>query len=500
MNAASTAPNIRRSVYAVLIFASAGSMLGRILAVDSVAETAKQEYRIQRELADRRQAFRKQGLAGEKLAELMAAEEARLRQIIDLRRPFLSANDRSRWCTVRALAEEEMRVPGAPYAIDRVIQEPNWDTIDMVKRGDHFYSSKPPLFATLLAGPYWLIYRTTGATLGTHSFEIGRGLLILVNLLPMLLYFFVLARLAERLGTTDWGRVFVLGAAAFGTFLTTFAVVLNNHLLAAVCAAVTLDAAVRIWLDDQPRLRWFFLAGLAAALLVTFELPALVLAALLSLALLIRARRATLMAYLPAALLVAVGFFATNWIAFSSLKPPYLHHTPGDDWYDYTYQRGGRTYQSYWKNPVGIDRGEPSPAVYAVHALVGHHGIFSLTPVWLLSAAGLWTWLRRGDRRQRQLALLVTLTTLVCLAFYFSRPLSHRNYGGMASGLRWMFWLAPLWLTAMLPAADALAASRWKRGVGLGLLTLSVLSAAYPTWNPWTHPWLFDYLYYLSPP
>jgi len=27
-----------------------------------------------------------------------------------------------------------------------------------------------------------------------------------------------------------------------------------------------------------------------------------------------------------------------------------------------------------------------------------------------------------------------------------------------------MFWLAPLWLLAMLPAADSLARRRWTRG------------------------------------
>ena len=36
-----------------------------------------------------------------------------------------------------------------------------------------------------------------------------------------------------------------------------------------------------------------------------------------------------------------------------------------------------------------IDQGEPSRALYAFHVLIGHHGILSLTPVWLLSAVGL---------------------------------------------------------------------------------------------------------------
>jgi len=34
---------------------------------------------------------------------------------------------------------------------------------------EHLYSSKPPLFATLMAGPYWLINRTTGATSGRSA-------------------------------------------------------------------------------------------------------------------------------------------------------------------------------------------------------------------------------------------------------------------------------------------------------------------------------------------
>ena len=45
-------------------------------------------------------------------------------------RPFLSANDRSRWATVRALVEH------GTYAIDDIVSQPNWDTIDMVKHDD----------------------------------------------------------------------------------------------------------------------------------------------------------------------------------------------------------------------------------------------------------------------------------------------------------------------------------------------------------------------------
>ncbi len=95
-------------------------------------------------------------------------------------RPFLSANDRSRWATVRALVEH------GTYAIDDIVSQPNWDTIDMVKhRGrdgqPHLYSSKPALFPTLMAGEYWVIHKLTGWTLGTHPYEIGRFMLLTIN-------------------------------------------------------------------------------------------------------------------------------------------------------------------------------------------------------------------------------------------------------------------------------------------------------------------------------
>ena len=94
--------------------------------------------------------------------------------------PMLSANDRSRWCTVRSLVEE------GTYAIDSLVQIKHpetkrrfWKSIDMVRhRGpdgrEHYYSSKPPLFPTLLAGEYWLLRQATGLTLSDHPFQVMR--------------------------------------------------------------------------------------------------------------------------------------------------------------------------------------------------------------------------------------------------------------------------------------------------------------------------------------
>ncbi len=111
-----------------------------------------------------------------------------LREDLKLQRPFLSANDRSRWLTIRSLVER------GTYEIDGLIGEPTWDTIDMVQhRGRdgelHLYSSKPPLLATLMAGEYWLINRFSGATLRDNPYEIGRIMLITFNILPLVLMY-----------------------------------------------------------------------------------------------------------------------------------------------------------------------------------------------------------------------------------------------------------------------------------------------------------------------
>ncbi len=455
---------LRWGIYLVLIAVAVGNMTGRLLAVNSVDKAALERSRGGRQV---------------------------------LQRPFLSANDRSRWMTIRALVEN------GTYEIDAIVGQPTWDTIDMVEHlgrdGQlHLYSSKPPLLATLLAGEYWVIHHLTGWTLGEQPYEVGRLMLFTVNILPLVLMYFLLAKLVERFGTTDWGRVFVMAVATLGTLLTTFAVVLNNHLVAAVSAAVALYAFVRIYCDGERQWWYFALAGFAASFTAADELPALSLLATMGLLLLVRAPRGTLLAFTPAALIVVAAFFATNYLAHDSLLPPYMHRSAtdsNDNWYSYTYNVNGQQRESYWLHRQGIDRGEPSRLVYALHVLVGHHGIFSLTPVWLLSLWGGLLWLKSDDDDRRHLAALIGLVTLVCLTFYIGfRPQEDRNYGGMTSGFRWMFWFTPLWIVAMIPAADRLSRSTIGVAFAAVLLTLSALSVSYPTWNPWTHPWIYHWL------
>ena len=163
-----------------------------------------------------------------------------------------------------------------------------------------------------------------------------------------------------------------------------------------------------------------------------------------------------------------------------------------DHWYDYP--------GSYWTTPRrGVDAGEPSRLRYAFHAILGHHGLFSLTPFWLLVPYGLFLRYHERVRRSRWwLCVAIIVATLVCLAFYISRPLIDRNYGGVSCCFRWMLWFAPLWIWGLLPAADSLGRSSWGRWLLLGLLAASVFSTFTAMGSPWQHPWIYRFADFLG--
>jgi hypothetical protein len=138
--------------------------------------------------------------------------------------------------------------------------------------------------------------------------------------------------------------------------------------------------------------------------------------------------------------------------------------------------------------------------LYMFHLLLGHHGIFSLSPIFLLSVLGM-AYPKLADTTPRAslkcllyLAGLISVIVFLFYTVYVYHALQTSNYGGWTSGPRWFFWMIPLWLMSMLPVADRLAGSRWGRGLGYVLLGLSALSVAYPAWNPWRHPWIYNWM------
>ena len=396
-------------------------------------------------------------------------------------KPHLSANDRSRWCTVWSLVER------GTYQIDEIDRNRTWSTIDKVRHEGHFYSSKPPLLPTLVAGLYWCVKQTTGWTMNTPQgidARVTRLILLIVNLLPMIASLVLIALLVERYAQTDWARLYVLFAAAFATMLSPFLVTLNNHTVAAACVVFSIYPLTRIIVDGATRRRYFLMSGFFAALACTNELPA-GLFGLATFGLLFKySRKETLKYFIPAALVPLVGFFWTNYLATGGWKPFYMFY--GTE--KYLWEVDG--VKSYWLNPKALDKGGDSPVVYFLHCTVGHHGIFSLSPIFLLTLATWTTLTRWRDSALRPVLWLGLALTVGVLGFYLMRTANY-NYGGNTCGLRWMFWLIPFWLLSMVPVLDWWCARRWFRVVASILLAVSVFSATYPVSNPWRPPWLF---------
>ncbi|MCH9653119.1 MAG: hypothetical protein K0U86_05960 [Planctomycetes bacterium] len=392
--------------------------------------------------------------------------------------PLQSANDRSRWCTVWSLVEQ------GTYQIDTINERAGWSSIDKVRHRGHFYSSKPPLFPTLVAGLYWIIKTTTGLNLDQNLYDVAHIILVVVNLLPMLIALVLICLMVERYARNDFTRYFVVTAGCFATLLTPFLLTLNNHSIAAASAVFALYPFMRILLDQEQKKRYFLLAGFFAMLTCCNELPA-ALFGLIVFGLLFKTNpRFTCLVFIPAALVPLIGFFATNYAATGGWKPFYLYY--GTEKYLYEY----RGVPSYWKNPQGLDRNLDSPLVYFFHCTFGHHGIFSLSPIYLLTLISCLRVRKIKDHILRPLLWISIVLSLIVFGFYLSRT-GNYNYGGNSSALRWMLWLTPFWLICMIPLLDQFSHKRWLQILGTLCLLGSVFSAHYPLHNPWRAPWLF---------
>lgn len=432
--------------------------------------------------------------------------------------PLQSANDRSRWCTVWSLVER------GTYQIDEIDRKTRFSTIDKVRHrvSDdepwHFYSSKPPLLSTMVAGVYWVVRHTLGWKLFEHTASVTRLLLFVVNLLPMCAALYSVAGALKTLRVSEQSRLFLLAAAGFGSMLNLYLTTLNNHTPAAVCVVFCISAMIRLQAAGlpngtaQPASKDFLLLGFWAALASCFELPAALLGVLAFVFALRIDVRKTAIWFVPAALVPLAGFFITNWICTGGIKPFYAYY--GTEKYVYVHEGVA----SYWSTPRDLDANTETWPVYLFHCILGHHGLLSLSPVLLLTLLGWMCWLRRAmgtpqnlsqsadsaapnsaalERCRWQHRLLTpviltgVVTSAVTLGFYLTRTENY-NYGGNSVALRWMIWLTPFWWFGMLPALEWIRGGRRMSALALVLLAVSITSANWSQDRPWRPSWLYE--------
>jgi hypothetical protein len=457
-------------------------------------------------------------------------------------RANMSPNDNARWNTAWSLVEwGTYEIFDTKEAAEKAKKPLQLGTIDKVMIDGRTYASKPPLLPTLIAG-WWFVIRPIVGPVDTDgsepvdredgtikgSFQIySKTTIFVFQILPYALVLWLFGRFLEEENIDGPGWLFSMLFAGFGTPAAGYLATLNNHTIGFCFVACTVWLLRRIAWQGRHEAWRFVAIGLCAGMSAACEIPAALLTLYALALVLVAAPSRTLTLMVPALAVVTAAVFATNWLATGDLKPAYMRKE--------LYQYVG----SYWVDPKSMSRIDalnfhPEPHwLYFLHLTVGHHGLFSLTPVWLLTG---WLGLGRlaalfsptaserpaapsttvGAPSTRASApadtVLVACTdpafavgrigpvigdlALAALAMslinfgYFQFLNDQRNYGGFCHGPRWLMWPGGLWLF-LVPAAWRIAArSAFGRRLAGAALVISMLSTADTWYNPWTRSWL----------
>jgi hypothetical protein len=377
---------------------------------------------------------------------------------------YMGNNDGSRLATVESLVDR------GTYAIDGS----RYATIDNRQYKGRLYSSKPPTLPTAMAGVYWVL-KQLGLTLDSAERLVIKVMTLLCIGLPYLGFLWGWSRLLRKLTQDERVYRFSLLAGAFGNYAAAFSTAINNHSVAAVATFFALYHALHLLTlregatpaRDRRSLAW---AGFASAWAVILDFPAAVGLGLLGLWLLWRGpdRRAFWTHFVAAACLPLGLHVALNMVVTGGNPLPM--YKIGD------YKFPG----SYWNAPKSFDALREPKWLYALHVLIGHHGIVSLTPVWLLSWASMARQALTPASRWRGWALWTAATLGISLAYFI---VDTNSYGGGVQGFRWLFWMIPLYLVLLVPELERLPQRAWPWA--WGALLLSVAAAGHAVYSPW---------------
>ncbi len=388
--------------------------------------------------------------------------------------PTACVNPASRWDTVYSLVEHGTYVIGTDEA-----PEPFF-TIDKVKRDGRYYSSKPALYPTLLAKDYWIIRKLTGWTLPDKIGPISRIILLKWNILLFVALVWLYGKFLNRHVSDPWVKGFWLIAAAFGTYTLGYNVTLNDHSVAITSVFFAAYFLVRILYDGEHRWYYYAMIGACTVWATTNGMAAALMLVGCFAILALTGDRKTWTCALPAALLVGAAFMVTTYLSTGGFIPYYfLRHT---ELYEYA---GG-----YWDAPTGIDALEEPKWLYFLHGAIGHHGVFSLTPIYIFAFIPMGLFLARKTKAMPHLMWLTIACTILAWGAYV---VNTNNYGGGCKGFRWLFWLSPLWLMVA-----PIGAQVWARHVSGKVLAYAALAVSLvSSFDAWMEPWGSSWLHQL---
>jgi hypothetical protein len=431
-----------------------------------------------------------------------------------------SANDRSRVATIESLVQRGTWI----------IDESPFSTIDRIYVDGHFYSDKLPLLTFIGSGVYRVLHNRFSLTLDADPCDLDESpchcrafcskrsgdspdwayyLLTLTLIgLPSALMLALFYHMTGFFELDNPAALLLTATLGLATQIFPYSTVFNNQLPATACLLAGFYALLRAR-DGHNARRWLFIAGLLAALALTFDLgTGLFFVAFFGYAAwetLAQTRHQTpdprhlrppgnrplsrrfsafamLAGRLPARMAGRLpwpyllgGLLPIALTAFLDYQivgnpwPPYLYR-PG---YDYP---GSRLYQTI----AGVHSPE-NPVIYGLRLLFGDHGLFTFNPVLLWAVVALVRVWRDRRSHLRETAPLVGLTSSL-FALYFI--LFTDSFGGAVYG--------PRWYTVFIPLLFFFVAAKWREMrtrarwlAFLALASISLFNAYQGALNPW---------------
>jgi hypothetical protein len=378
-----------------------------------------------------------------------------------------NANTGSRYATIEALVD---------YGTFHIDRSRYVRTIDKYKVGPNYISSKPPTLPAVGAAVYWVYKELTGKTIARHEGDVVRTVSFWTGGACHILFLIYFYRLSRLLFKRQLAVIVAMAGASFAYLGVGYATHINNHSTAAALAVCGLYYAVRIRLGRDERPWHWPLAGFVLGILPAVDLPGLAITAALTVYLFTHDKKKTLLWFLPALLPGVLFHLALTYYISGSLKPFYFN-------------RELKTFKEfYFRKAGGIDGLKEPKLLYAFNALLGHHGLFSMTPLYLF---GLWELVRSLKTRRYLAESLVILASVVAFSGFFI--MRTHNYGGWAVGMRHLVPIMPLLLLCFGLWVDRVRLSRLLWALVICAFSISCFNVQdaltspfqYSVWHNW---------------
>ncbi len=349
------------------------------------------------------------------------------------------------------------------------------ETVDYVRLDGRALSSKPPLLPVVAAAVY-LPLHAIGLDIIDDVAVVHRVIVFFVETIPHALLLWAAFLWLGLVSKDPYARGWTFVMLCFGFLGAGYATTLNNHSPAAAAVMGALYFTTKIARADAARPRDLAAAGLCLGLAPTLDFLTAPLVLGFGAVLLWRAPKATLQAALPAALLPLGAHVLLTWLATGSVLPVYAR---GDL---YRFEGG------YWTAPRGLDALDEPKWLYAFHLILGHHGLYLLTPILAYGTIEAARAVRERSPLWRE--ALITLVGLVVIggAMIVRTP----NYGGACVGFRWLIPVMPLLILFCVRWLER-TGSMTRGGLAVAFF-VSITTFVNAAVHPWSHSgvhWLF---------